>query len=82
MAEKVDKDGVVHELRYKLPPNLDANKFILKNKSGGKWADKVEITSTQINLNLTASYNQVNELIEKQRQQVIDAEFEVIEDKE
>ena len=82
MAEKVDKDGVVHELRYKLPPNLDANKFILKNKSGGKWADKVEITSTQINLNLTASYNQINELIEKQRQQVIDAEFEVIEDKE
>jgi hypothetical protein len=82
MAEKLDKEGFVHELRYKLPPNLDANKFILKNKSGGKWADKVEITSTQINLNLTASYNQVNELIEKQRQQVIDAEFKVLEDNE
>ena len=67
MAEKLDKDGVVHELNYRLPPNLEANKFILKNKSKGKWADKTEITSTQINVNLTASYQEVNQLMEKQR---------------
>lgn len=82
MAEKLDKEGNVHELRYKMPPNIDANKFILKNRSKGKWADKTEITSTQVNINLTASYNEVNALIEKQRQEVIDAEFDVIEDKE
>lgn len=79
MAEKLDKEGNIHELNYKLPPNLDANKFILKNKSKGKWADKIEVTATQININLTASYNEVNELIEKQRQQVIEAKEQVIE---
>lgn len=77
--EKLDKEGTVHNLRYKLPPNLDANKFILKNKSKGKWADKTEITSTQINVNLTASYNEVNQLMEKQRllsggEEIIEAE--------
>lgn len=71
--EKLDKEGVVHNLRYRLPPNLDANKFILKNKSKGKWADKIETTSTQINISLTASYNEVNELMEKQRQAIIDS---------
>jgi len=65
--EKIDKDGNVYNLKYKLPPNLDANKFILKNKSKGKWVDKVEISTTQINVNLTASYNEVNQILEKQR---------------
>lgn len=82
MAEKLDKDGHVHELHYKLPPNADMNKFIAKNMSKGKWADKIETTATQININLTASYNEVNDLIEKQRQQVIEAEFKAIGDKE
>lgn len=88
--EKLDKEGNVHNLRYKLPPNLDANKFILKNRSKGKWADKTEITSTQINVNLTASFNEVNKLMEEQKRKIIeerkqidvvDAEFTVVEDK-
>lgn len=87
--EKLDKEGNVHNLHYKLPPNLDANKFILKNRSKGKWADKTEITSTQINVNLTASYDEVNRILAKQKQEqiennknVIDAEFsEVIDEK-
>ena len=73
MQQKLDKEGNIHDLRFKLPPNLDANKFILKNKSKGKWADKIETTSTQINISLTASYNEVNELMEKQRQAIIDS---------
>lgn len=88
--EKIDKEGNVHNLHYKLPPNLDANKFILKNRSKGKWADKTEITSTQINVNLTASFNEVNKLMEEQKRKIIeerkqidvvDAEFTVVEDK-
>ena len=61
--EKLDKEGNIHNLHYKLPPNLDANKFILTNRSKGKWTDKTEITSTQINVNLTASFNEVNKLM-------------------
>lgn len=88
--EKLDKEGNVHNLHYKLPPNLDANKFILKNRSKGKWADKTEITSTQINVNLTASFNEVNKLMEEQKQKIIeekklleavDVEYTVVEDK-
>lgn len=89
--EKLDKEGNVHNLRYKLPPNLDANKFILKNRSKGKWADKTEITVTQTNINLTASFNEVNKLMEDQKRKIIeerkqieandaiDAEFTVVE---
>lgn len=69
MTEKVDKDGCVHELRSKLPPNMDAVKFILKNKSKGKWADKTEITNTQINFNLTASYDEVTKILAQQQEQ-------------
>ena len=36
--EKLDKDGCVHELRSKLPPNVDAIKFALKNRSKGNEA--------------------------------------------
>ena len=67
-TEKLDKDGCVHELRTVLPPNIDAVKFALKNRSKGKWADKTEVTHTQINVNLTASYNQVKELMDKEKQ--------------
>lgn len=76
--EKLDKDGEIHNLRYKLPPNLDANKFILKNKSKGKWVDKIETTSTQININLTARYNEINKILEEQRNLICDKE-EVID---
>lgn len=68
-TEKMDKDGCVHELRSVLPPNVDAIKFALKNRSKGKWADKTEVTHTQVNLNLTASYNEVKELMNKEKQQ-------------
>lgn len=68
--EKLDKDGVVHELRSKLPPNIDAIKFALKNRSKGKWADKTEVTNTQINVNLTASYNEVKEIMARQKGQL------------
>ena len=71
MVEKLDKDGRIHELNYKLPPNPDVNKFIVKNRSRGKWADKTEITSTQININLTASFNEVNKLLEEQKLKII-----------
>lgn len=84
VTEKVDKDGCVHELRSKLPPNADAIKFALKNRSKGRWADKTEVTHTQINVNLSASYNEVKELMNRQKQllshnpviegEVIDAE--------
>ena len=88
--EKLDKEGNVHNLHYKLPPNMEANKFILKNRSKGKWADKTEITSTQINVNLTASFNEVNKLMEEQKRKIIeekqqieavDVEYTVVEDK-
>lgn len=82
IQEKLDKDGCIHELRYKLPPNLDANKFILKNKSKGKWADKIETTSTQININLTASYNEVNKLVEKERTVIDKSTIEQIEEQD
>ena len=68
--EKLDKDGCVHELRAKLPPNVDAIKFALKNRSKGKWADKTEITNTQINVNLTASYNEVKQIMAQQKAQM------------
>ena len=68
--EKLDKDGHVHNLKYKLPPNLDANKFILKNRSKGKWADKIEVTHTQVNVNLTASYNEVKQLMQAQKERL------------
>lgn len=67
VTEKLDKDGVPHELRSKLPPNVDAIKFALKNRSKGKWADKTEVTHTQINVNLTASYDEVKRLMEQQK---------------
>lgn len=70
--EKLDKDGVVHELRAKLPPNIDAIKFALKNRSKGRWADKTEITNTQINVNLTASYNEVKEIMARQKAQMLE----------
>lgn len=70
--EKLDKDGVIHELRSKLPPNIDAIKFALKNRSKGKWADKTEITNTQINVNLTASYNEVKEIMARQKAQTLE----------
>ena len=79
MAEKLDKEGCVHELRYKLPPNIEANKFILKNRSGGKWADKTEVSHTNVNVNLTASYNEVRELMSKQRLSLANNKDEVIE---
>lgn len=80
MAEKLDKEGEVHMLRYKLPPNADINKFIVKNMSKGKWADKIEVTSTQVNVNLTATYNEVNQIIEKQRQKLLEnSEKSIIE---
>lgn len=66
-TEKMDKDGCIHELRTVLPPNVDAVKFALKNRSKGKWTDKTEVTHTQINVNLSASYNEVKKLMEKER---------------
>lgn len=77
--EKLDKEGNVHNLHFKLPPNFEANKFIAKNMSKGKWADKTEVTVTQTNLNLTASYEEVNRIIEKQRQKLIESKEQVIE---
>lgn len=71
ITEKVDKDGCIHELRSKLPPNADAIKFALKNRSKGKWADKTEVTHTQLNVNLTASYNEVKELMNKQKEKIV-----------
>ena len=68
--EKLDKDGCVHELRSKLPPNVDAIKFALKNRSKGKWADKTEVTNTQINVNLTASYSEVKQIMAQQKAQL------------
>ena len=38
--EQIDKDGYVHTLEAKLPPNIDAIKCTHKNRSKGKWADK------------------------------------------
>ncbi len=70
--EKLDKEGNVHMLRFKKAPDFDANKFILKNMSNGKWADKIETVSTQVNVNLTASYNEVTALIEKQKQKILE----------
>lgn len=69
--ERMDKDGCIHELRSKLPPNADAVKFVLKNRSKGKWADKTEVTHTQINVNLTASYNEVKKLMEREKNKII-----------
>lgn len=71
VQEKLDKDGCVHELHAKLPPNVDAIKFALKNRSKGKWADKTEVTHTQVNVNLTASYDEVKKLLEKEKQKSI-----------
>ena len=68
--EKLDKDGCVHELRSKLPPSVDAIKFALKNRSKGKWADKTEVTNTQINVNLTASYNEVKEIMARKKAKI------------
>ena len=68
--EQVDKDGTIHTLRSKLPPNVDAIKFALKNRSKGKWADKTEVTNTQINVNLTASYNEVKQIMAQQKAQL------------
>lgn len=82
--EHIDKDGYIHELNAKLPPNIDAIKFALKNRSNGKWADKTEITHTQVNLNLTTSYNEIKELMNKEKGKslpVIDAEV-ISEEKE
>lgn len=69
--EKLDKDGCVHTLTSKAAPNIDAVKFALKNKSKGEWADKTEVTHTQVNLNLNATYNEVKALLEQQKQQQI-----------
>lgn len=69
-TEKLDKDGCPHTLTAKLPPNIDAIKFALKNRSKGKWADKTEVTHTQINVNLTASYNEVQKLMEKEKEKL------------
>lgn len=68
-TQKLDKDGVEHTLTAKMPPNVDAVKFILKNRGKGKWADKIETTTTNININLSARYNEVKELMDKQREQ-------------
>lgn len=82
--EQLDKDGCPHTLTAQLPPNMDAVKFVLKNRSKGKWADKTETTHTQINVNLNASYKEVKELMEREKEnlkqipqrneQIIDAE--------
>ena len=66
--EKMDKDGCVHELKAKLPPNIEAIKFALKNKSNGKWADKTEITHTQVNINLSASYDEIKKMMNKEKE--------------
>lgn len=67
-TQKVDKEGNVHTLEAKMPPNVDAVKFILKNRGKGKWADKIETTTTNINISLSARYNEVKELMEKQKE--------------
>lgn len=82
--EQLDKDGCPHTLTAQLPPNMDAVKFVLKNRSKGKWADKTETTHTQINVNLNASYKEVKELMAREKEnlkqipqrneQIIDAE--------
>lgn len=80
-TEKMDNQGCIHELHQKLPPNIDAIKFALKNRSQGKWSDKIEVSTTQVTFNLTASYNEVKELLERERQQsLIDKEDENIVD--
>lgn len=66
-TEKLDKDGQIHELRSVMPPNVDAVKFVLKNRSKGKWADKTEVTHTQVNISLTTSYNEIKELMNKEK---------------
>ena len=80
IQEKLDKDGCVHELRAKLPPNVDAIKFALKNRSKGKWADKTETTITQVNVNLNASYNEVKELMAREKQRLIEERKEGVID--
>ena len=67
-TQKVDKDGNEHTLKAKMPPNVDAVKFILKNRGKGKWADKIETTTTNINISLSARYDEVKELMEKQKE--------------
>ena len=67
-SEKLDKDGCIHQLKRKQAPNIDAIKFALKNRSGGKWADKTEVSHMQVNLNLSASYNEIKELMNKEKQ--------------
>lgn len=67
-TQKVDKEGNVHTLDAKLPPNVDAVKFILKNRGKGKWADKIETTTTNINISLSARYDEVKEIMEKQKE--------------
>lgn len=78
--EQIDKDGCVHTLEAKLPPNIDAIKFTLKNRSKGKWADKTETTITQVNVNLNASYNEVKELMAKEKQRLIEEQKEGVID--
>jgi hypothetical protein len=80
VQEKLDKDGCPHMLTYRLPPNLEANKYILNNKAKGKWADKLQVTSTQVNINLTASYNEVTEIINQQKKELIAKKEEQIID--
>lgn len=65
-TEKLDKDGNIHQLTSTLPPNVDAIKFVLKNRSKGKWTDKIEVAHTQLTLNLTASYKEVQQIVAQQ----------------
>ena len=68
LGKKLDKEGNEHTLKAKMPPNVDAVKFILKNRGKGKWADKIETTTTNINISLSARYDEVKELMEKQKE--------------
>ena len=44
------------------------------------WADKTETTITQVNVNLNASYNEVKELMAREKQRLIDEQKEGVID--
>ena len=82
--EKMDNSGEIHTLYSRVAPNIEAIKFALKNRSKGKWSDKTEVTHTQINVNLNASYNEVKDIMEKEKKQIqekraIDADYKTLE---
>lgn len=73
-TEKMDKDGKFYTLRSKLPPNIEAVKFALKNRAKNDWVEKTESVAASININLTASMDEVRRLMEQEKMQCIEGE--------